>query len=162
MREPAAVLLGILPGKGLVLTKRAASLRSFTGHICLPGGKKEPSDFDLTAAAIREFKEEVYFQGIVEPLFCMLPEFSIVSQQGVFPVIAQLNGEIYGVNPEEVERYFILPFSELMPTKFVLNTEYSTIKHNQCLYYNNEQIWGLTAHILYQFTKYYKRFFIEN
>ncbi|MFP5502193.1 MAG: NUDIX hydrolase, partial [Candidatus Sericytochromatia bacterium] len=63
--RPSAVLVPLLlkaAGPHLVLTKRTAHLSHHASQICFPGGRVEPQDPDLLAAALRESQEEV---GIV-------------------------------------------------------------------------------------------------
>lgn len=156
LREPAAVLLGIIDSN-IILTKRAASLKSFTGHICLPGGQSEiADDRDMVLTALREFNEEVNFSGNIEAKLCMLPECSIVSSQVVYPVVASLSGKVAGFNPDEVEKLIMLPLSNLQPEKFKVNPKYPNIKHNKLITFEEDIIWGLTAHILYKFSLYYR------
>ena len=156
LREPAAVLLGIIDSN-IILTKRAANLKSFTGHVCLPGGRSEIADNqDMVLTALREFNEEVNFNGKIEPKLCMLPECSIVSSQAVYPVIATLSGTVSGFNPDEVEKLIMFPTSALSPEKFNINPEYPNIKHNKLINFEDDIIWGLTAHILYKFSLYYR------
>lgn len=150
----AAVLLGILDNQ-LILTKRAANLRSFTGHICLPGGKFDDSDESVVATAMREFQEEVYFDGVITPSFCMLPEYSIVSGHAVYPIVAQLDGKISGVNIAEVDKLIYLDLDELRTKQFTIHPNYPLIKHNRCFTHNGELVWGLTAHILFTYTQNY-------
>ncbi|MBX9597562.1 MAG: CoA pyrophosphatase [Burkholderiales bacterium] len=150
MRNPAAVLLGLL-NSHIVLTKRSAGLRSFSQHICLPGGMQDYSDKTMVNTAIREFNEELIFNGNLETVACMYPECSIVSQQQVYPVIAHLDGEITGVNQDEVDRLIMLPLEQLEDSNFYIHPHYPDIKHRFCLDYDNELIWGLTAYILYKF-----------
>lgn len=45
-------------GPGVVLTRRAAHLRSHKGEVAFPGGRSEPHDADLAATALREAHEE--------------------------------------------------------------------------------------------------------
>ncbi|TXJ02463.1 MAG: CoA pyrophosphatase [Neisseriales bacterium] len=150
MRNPAAVLLGLLNDQ-IVLTKRSAGLRSFSQHVCLPGGMQDYSDETLVNTAIREFNEELTFNGSLQVTACMYPEYSIVSQQQVYPVIARLDGEITGVNQDEVERLIMLPLEQLEDSNFYVHPHYPEIKHRFCLDYDDELIWGLTAYILYKF-----------
>lgn len=158
MIKKAGVILGINDGN-IILTKRSSSLRSFTGHICLPGGKYDDGDDSIIATALREFHEEVQFSGEVVPLFCMEPESSVVSGHLVFPIIALLNGSINGFNIAEVEKIIPVSLSYINDSIYQINPEYPHIKHNQCFTYDGEFVWGLTAHILFKFTKYYKQFF---
>jgi len=59
---PAAVLLPILHGGDgpleLLLTRRHAKI-SFGGHLCFPGGRRDPGDRDTLATALREAREEI-------------------------------------------------------------------------------------------------------
>lgn len=158
MIKKAGVLLGINDGN-IILTKRASSLRSFTGHVCLPGGTHDASDDSIIATALREFHEEVQFSGEVMPLFCMEPESSVVSGHTVFPIVALLNGSVHGYNLAEVDKIISVRLSDMNEDFYKINSEYPHIKHNQCFTYDGELVWGLTAHILFKFTKYYKHFF---
>ncbi len=142
-----AVLIGVIDNK-IVLTKRSNNLKKFAGHVCLPGGKHECFDIDLVATAIREFNEEVYFTGNIEPLFCLLPEFSPTATSNLYPVVAKLYGTISGYNQDEVQRLFYLDLTDLNDCLFDINSEYPNIIHNLCFKYCDEYIWGVTASIL--------------
>lgn len=146
----------------IVLTKRSANLRSFTGHVCLPGGQFDLVDNGIVDTAVREFSEEINFTGEITPIFCMLPECSVVSGHAVYPVVAKLEGSIEGFNLDEVDKIIYLNKDDLTETLFQINPNYPNIVHNKCFYYANEFTWGLTAHILYKFTLNYKSFFEGN
>ena len=60
--RPAAVLVALVDrpeGLSVLLTKRSSGLRHHPGQIAFPGGKVDPTDADVTAAALREAQEEV-------------------------------------------------------------------------------------------------------
>lgn len=151
----AAVLLGVLDNN-IILTKRSTKLRSFSGHICLPGGRCDDSDISYMDTAVREFNEEIDFEGSIEPLFYLLPETSVVSSQSVYPIVARLEGSINGFSDDEVDKIILLDINEVSITDFIINQEYPLIKHNRVLLYKGDIIWGLTAHILYHFLISYK------
>src|ERR1017187_3191525 len=68
----AAVLVPIVlhpNAPALLLTVRASHLRSHAGQISFPGGRVEPTDLDLAAAALRETQEEIGIHAAsIEPV----------------------------------------------------------------------------------------------
>ncbi|CCK07368.1 Hypothetical nudix hydrolase YeaB [Cronobacter sakazakii 696] len=60
-QRQAAVLVPVVrrPEPGLLLTKRAATLRKHAGQVAFPGGAVDDTDASLIAAALREAQEEV-------------------------------------------------------------------------------------------------------
>lgn len=155
MKREFAVLVGIY-NNTIVLTKRAANLRSFAGHVCFPGGMIEAGDLSATEAAIREFGEELQFEGIIKPVFCLERVYSPTANSVVYPIVARLDGKIGGFNISEVERIIYLPLIKLEHGLFVVNPDFPNIRHNWCFNYEVDFIWGLTAYILKNFCEYKK------
>lgn len=64
-RGQAAVALVLAPGPDRLLLIRRAERSGdpWSGHLALPGGRREPSDPDLLATALRETEEEVGFRA---------------------------------------------------------------------------------------------------
>ena len=61
VRAHAAVALvhARADGGSVLLTRRVEDARDhWSGHWCLPGGRREPADADLVATALRELREE--------------------------------------------------------------------------------------------------------
>ncbi len=57
----AAVLMPIVerPSPTLLFTRRAGHLTTHSGQVAFPGGKREATDADLYATALREAQEEI-------------------------------------------------------------------------------------------------------
>lgn len=90
--QEAAVLVLLTDGPDgvqVLLTKRALDLRHYPGEWVFPGGKKESTDADATATALREAREEVGLDGASVHILGSLP--TTVDPDGkstVTPVLA--------------------------------------------------------------------------
>ncbi|MDP3321639.1 MAG: CoA pyrophosphatase, partial [Bosea sp. (in: a-proteobacteria)] len=59
---PAAVLIGVVPrpeGPTVILTQRAATLRSHSSQVAFPGGRVDAVDGSPVVTALREAEEEI-------------------------------------------------------------------------------------------------------
>ncbi|XP_059578382.1 mitochondrial coenzyme A diphosphatase NUDT8 isoform X2 [Alligator mississippiensis] len=152
----AAVLVPLCRAGGqpaLLYTLRSRSLRGrHKGDVSFPGGKRDSSDQDMVATALRETLEELGLRlgsesiwGIMRPL----PDrWGLV----VIPVLADL-GPLESLslnpNPQEVEEVFTLPLSHLLEVQNQGYTHFRNKGHysytlpvflNGC-----HKVWGLTA-----------------
>lgn len=72
--KPAATLMlfagnNTWPQASLLLTRRAAAMRSHAGHVALPGGRIDHDDADAYTAALRETREETNLDTqLIHPL----------------------------------------------------------------------------------------------
>lgn len=152
--KPAAVLVGLIggPAPGVLLTKRASGLRSHSGQVSFPGGRIDPGDASVEAAALREAHEEVGLAPSLVELAGRLPDHVVLSGYRMTPVVGVV-GE--GFEPRlsaaEVERVFVLPFEVLLDPAAPERREASLqgrAAHYWVWPHAEHYIWGATAAIL--------------
>ncbi|MXQ08269.1 CoA pyrophosphatase [Alphaproteobacteria bacterium GH1-50] len=151
----AGVLIGVIEGGGgarVLLTKRSSALKHHPGQIAFPGGKVDPVDADVVAAAIRETHEET---GVppetIEVIGTLAPHETVTGFQ-VTPVLALLTPpSAYRREAGEVDEVFEVPLAHLLDARNYSvqsrlwrgqSRSYFTVPWGP--YY----IWGATARIL--------------
>ena len=84
----AAVAIVVVPSPDAVLLIRRAERAGdpWSGHMALPGGRREPGDDDLLATAMRETREEVGFALLRSSLLGSLDD--VVPRTPVLPPVA--------------------------------------------------------------------------
>lgn len=116
--RPAAVLVALYDGDGesrVVLTRRAAHLRSHRGEVSFPGGRIEPGETP-EQAALREAAEEVGLDGSTAGVVGRLsPIATRVSGNWLVPVVAALDRPPALLpHPAEVDRAFDVALVDLV------------------------------------------------
>ncbi|WP_296425325.1 CoA pyrophosphatase [Yoonia sp.] len=150
---PAAVLIAIrAETQTVILTKRSARLKHHPGQIAFPGGKQDPTDPTLIAAAMREANEEIGLPGHIVNILGELPVHRTVTGYQVTPVLALLTGH-YDPIPEagEVSEVFEVPLAHVINTTLfrVEGRHWQGRKrHYYAVPYGPYYIWGATACIL--------------
>jgi len=151
----AAVLVGLfdgLDGEARVwLMRRPDTLRTHSGQVALPGGKRDPGDPDLVSTALREAEEEI---GLPPPLVEVLGVADdLVTGTGF--VITPVVGWIHGAfeprpNPTEVSRVFSAPFTIFRERGLLEAIPIPSMRQIMVRVFrvDGEIVWGATAAIL--------------
>jgi len=162
-RAAVAFIIRVCP-KGVpqvLLTKRAASLRTYAGDVCLPGGRYEQSDQNLVNTALRETKEEVGIPPDDLDFIGTLPMLPAGKERvtAVTPVVFLLTKQTeINPNTSEVGAVFWAPLyiflnenTEKKPRSFIYENriKFSTVAFN---FFDKESqrtflIWGFTARL---------------
>ncbi len=153
--RPASVLVPIVAradGPSVLLTVRSASLSKHAGQIAFPGGRIEPDDADVVAAALRETWEETGIDAsFITPVGALEPVESVTGFL-MFPIVAIVReGFTPRANPGEVASMFEVPLAFVTDkanqirktgTFAGLSRDYYSIP------FDAYDIWGATARIL--------------
>lgn len=155
MRLPeAAVLLPIVdrPEPTLLFTRRASHLKTHSGQVAFPGGKREPQDPDLLATALRESEEEIALPRDRVALLGRLSD--VVSLHGlrVTPWVGVIPPDLpLAPDPTELDLLFEVPLALFLEDR---RHHTDVIPHGGVPHYvpnyhvDGQVIWGLSAMML--------------
>jgi 8-oxo-dGTP pyrophosphatase MutT (NUDIX family) len=161
-RPPSAVLVPLCEGPDgaqLVFTRRAWHLRSHTGEVCFPGGRRDPSDPDLVATALRESHEEIGLEPTAVEVIGELDRLTTVSSPSyIVPVVGVLDGDP-PLRPalDEVDAILHVSLAELADPAIYreeiwARPDASGRPVDMALYFfelENDTLWGATARMVH-------------
>jgi 8-oxo-dGTP pyrophosphatase MutT (NUDIX family) len=152
--KAAAVLVPVVMREEptLLFTERAAHLRQHSGQIAFPGGRVDPTDASVEAAAYREAEEEIGLdRRFIKPLG-YLDAYLSTTNYLVMPLVAQVTPSYdLSLNPHEVADTFEVPLGFLMnPAHHELHSREwkGRLRRYYAMPYEERYIWGVTAGIV--------------
>ena len=157
----SAVLVPLYEDKGelhVILTRRAAHLRSHSLEVSFPGGGQEEADASLWETALREAREEISLNTELVEQIGQLPTFRTVGSKSlVHPFVSVIRGgrpEGLIPDPSEVEHILYVAMSELLQDD-VFHEELWNIPAIGAVTVNffelyGDTVWGATAAMLRQ------------
>jgi 8-oxo-dGTP pyrophosphatase MutT (NUDIX family) len=114
----AAVLVPIVnrpDGLAVLFTERSADLPDHAGQISFPGGRVEPGDLDVDAAALRETEEEIGLPRNRVTVLGRLADYETVTGYRVTPVVGWVEPPFSVIpDPVEVADVFEVPLAFLL------------------------------------------------
>ncbi|MEM8949117.1 MAG: CoA pyrophosphatase [Pseudomonadota bacterium] len=158
--RPAAVLIGLVDRPGgttVLLTKRTEHLKVHAGQICFPGGRIEPEDASVEAAALRETEEEIGLPPEKIDVISRLAAYDTSTGFRIHPVVGWIEPPIeMTLDAFEVAEVFELPLAFILDPTNHQRQSYRGAKARRSYYvlpYEGRFIWGATAGMLVNFSK---------
>lgn len=150
-----AVIIAPDPDAILLIRRAERSGDPWSGHMALPGGRREPEDQDLLATVIRETREEVGIDLLAEQLLGSLDD--VVPRNPVLPPIAVRPFAFLlparpalVLNPEVAATRWVTPDDLLQPGGYhTASLEVAGQKRQvQAYRFEDGIVWGMTERIL--------------
>jgi len=141
----------------VLLTRRTEALRQHAGQVSFPGGRIDPGDDGVLAAALREANEEIGLAAAQALPLGYLDPMRTVTGYRVVPVLARIAPTfVPRPDPAEVAAVFEVPLSFLLAPGNLhrLDIEFGgrvrhVLEYSPYLAMPDQRIWGVTASILY-------------
>lgn len=150
-----AIVLAPDPDAVLLIRRAERAGDPWSGHMALPGGRREPGDLDLLATAIRETSEEVGFVLLPEDLAGTLDD--VVPRTPVLPPIAvrpfvftAANRPQLLLNPEVADARWVQLDRLLLPEsrRRVRVEIQGSSREVEAYHLEDAVVWGMTERIL--------------
>lgn len=161
--KPAAVLVALFEredasrdlGPHVWLVRRLTTMRSHSGQVALPGGRRDPEDVDVVATALREAEEEIGLSRDAVTVLGMGDDFNTSTGYVVTPVVGWIEGPFAPTpNPTEVDRVFAAPFLQFADEGLAKRIPIAALRRLALAWYvDGEIVWGATARMLASLAK---------
>jgi 8-oxo-dGTP pyrophosphatase MutT (NUDIX family) len=148
---PAAVLVAVTdrPEPGVLLTLRQPHLRRHAGQIAFPGGRVDPDDRDVIAAALREAHEEIGLEPGLVDVVGTSDVYRVGTGFAVTPVIGVVPPDLpLAPHEAEVAAVFETPLAFLLqPGNHALRSTIWEGRERRFheIRWEDRRIWGATA-----------------
>ncbi|PVY79313.1 8-oxo-dGTP pyrophosphatase MutT (NUDIX family) [Tamilnaduibacter salinus] len=140
---------------GLILTQRAAHLKTHRGQVAFPGGKRDSGDASLEHTALRETHEEIGLPGASVSVAGRLSQVMSLHRILVTPYVGVVEGKPeLQANPGEIDSIFTVPISFFMEDDRLRTDTLGFQDHTlyvPCYQWGQYHIWGLSAVVLVDF-----------
>lgn len=156
--EPSAAVLAPLYEDGgetwVVLTRRAWTMRSHTGEVSFPGGRREPAE-SLWETATRESREEIALDpGLVVPVGELDHLATITQRRSIVPFVGLLPDGRPELVPEpaEVDAILHVPLSELLDPAVYRQERWNIAGVQRPMHFFElvgDTVWGATGSMLF-------------
>jgi 8-oxo-dGTP pyrophosphatase MutT (NUDIX family) len=153
-RTDAAVLVALYSDHDrlhAVFTKRRENLRRHPGEISFPGGRRDDTDPDLQATALREAEEEIGLApSAVRVVGALQPTPTIVTGYAVYPFVGLIEpGMAWTLSAREVAQVLELALDDLLAGYGRRRLLRRGVPIRTDTYVvGDDLIWGATARIL--------------
>lgn len=150
----AAVLIAITdrPEPGLILTQRPETMRRHPGQVAFPGGRVDPEDVDVIAAALREAEEEIALPRHLVDIIGIVPPYRTVTDYRVTPIIGVIPPDLPLIaNADEVAAIFEMPLSVALNLSLWQDRTVDWAgqeRHFHEMHWQGFRIWGATASMI--------------
>lgn len=137
----------------LVITRRSSNLRSHSGQLSFPGGRKDEKDLSPEHTALREAFEEIALPRESVKTHGYLEPARALDGSLVVPVLATSDCTSSQLHAnDEVDEIICIPWPEVSQAKadgFSFNM-FGRRRHSRLFRYEGNRIWGLTAGIIFK------------
>ncbi|WP_428668998.1 CoA pyrophosphatase [Reyranella sp.] len=153
--KPASVLVPLVnraAGITVLLTQRTADMPSHAGQVAFPGGRRQASDIDAAATALRETEEEVGIPARFVDVVGAVDLYHTGTGYEITPIVGIVTpGFTIRADPREVADVFEVPLEHFLDEvnhKIDSRQYQGRERRYYAMPYGERYIWGATAGML--------------